>query len=150
MWRLALRKNSLILRGVKQGCPLSPLLFILAYDPLLTAISRLPNLKAFAFADDLALTAETVEAISPALELISLFSELSGLGINRDKSCVVSSAPLTLPSVPPSTLARGLSSRSAPSLPTLAFLLVEVSPSKTSSRALIIKPYRELVLPDPW
>jgi hypothetical protein len=77
----------------KPGCPLSPLIFILAYDPLLSALSALPNLKVFAFADDLAMTAESVEAISPALRIITAFSGLSGLGINRDKSCVISSGP---------------------------------------------------------
>ena len=81
-------------RGVKQGCPLSPLIFILAYDPLLFSLSSLPDVGIYAFADDLALTAVCVADISPALLTISTFSRLSGLGINRDKSCVVSSAPV--------------------------------------------------------
>ena len=45
-----------ILRGAKQGCPLSPLLFILSYDPLLHALSSIPNISLFGFADDLAIT----------------------------------------------------------------------------------------------
>jgi ribonuclease HI/exonuclease III len=84
-----------IRRGVKQGCPLSPLIFIIAYDPLLFSLSKLPYISRFAFADDLAITADSIPAITPALHLITRFSALSGLGINRDKSCVLSSAPDT-------------------------------------------------------
>ena len=80
-------------RGVKQGCPLSPILFIIAYDPLLTHLSRLNGLTPFAFADDLAITASEIKQILPALDIITTFSSLSGLGINKKKSMVISTAP---------------------------------------------------------
>jgi hypothetical protein len=78
-----------ILRGVKQGCPLSPLLFIIAYDPLLHFLSQKVGIRPFAFADDLALFADSVTHISPSLLLITQFSFVSGLGINRDKSAAI-------------------------------------------------------------
>ena len=80
-----------ILRGVKQGCPLSPLLFLLAYDPLVEALAGNPELHPLAFADDLAVSFDLLTAIDSALVCIDSFAEVSGLGRNKAKSCVVSS-----------------------------------------------------------
>ena len=82
-------------RGVKQGCPLSPLLFLIAYDPLLHFLRIRTNNSYYAFADDLATTAHNIRDIFPALSIIDEFSFFSGLGVNKDKSLVISSLPLT-------------------------------------------------------
>lgn len=80
-------------RGVKQGCPLSPLLFIIAYDPLIFHLARDPNIKLFVFADDIAIITNSVSDIAPSLLLITSFSNVSGLGINKSKSMVIPSCP---------------------------------------------------------
>ena len=80
-------------RGVKQGCPLSPLLFVIAYDPLLFFLNSLHGIRNFAFADDLAVATDNILHIYPALNLIDVFSFLSGLGVNKIKSYVLATAP---------------------------------------------------------
>ena len=73
-------------RGVKQGCPLSPLLFDICDDPLLYLLRQHKHISPFAFADDLCLAALSLPPLFPALALIDSFSDVSGLGINKSKS----------------------------------------------------------------
>ena len=80
--------------------PLSPLLFIIAYDPLLHFLSRMHDLRPFAYADDLAIFCNSVATISPALILISKFSLVSGLGVNKVKSAAIPTAePSSWPAI---------------------------------------------------
>ena len=82
-----------IRRGVKQGCPFSPLLFILCFDVLLYRLKK-TGLTAYAYADDLALVARDTGRIEWALGVIRSFSEASGLGLNAKKTVLVGTRPL--------------------------------------------------------
>ena len=79
-----------ILCGVKQGCPLSPLLFLICYDGLLCRLASLPGIVPFAFADDLAVAATIFLALHAAMRAIDAFKAASGLGQNMDKTVVIS------------------------------------------------------------
>ena len=76
-------------RGVRQGCPLSPLLFAIAMDPLIEQLRKLEDVSTFAFADDLAFSAGFKSAFIPVMLLIDAFTGVSGLGINKDKTVLV-------------------------------------------------------------
>ena len=86
-------------RGVKQGCPLSPLLFILCYDVLASKLDVFDDVQVKAAADDLAIEAGCIEDIILTFPVLDLFTTASGLGINRDKTVILSARDS--PTIPP-------------------------------------------------
>ena len=82
-------------RGIRQGCPVSALLFILVVEIMAIKIRECQDIKGFdisdcnikltQYADDTTLMLSNVESIKHAIHIISSFSELSGLKLNIDK-----------------------------------------------------------------
>ena len=80
--------------GIKQGCPLSPLLFNLALEALLPALDRATSgysmengsrLKQLTYADDLCAVATSKDEISAILSIVEEFCAWSGLSLNVGK-----------------------------------------------------------------
>ncbi|DAZ99148.1 TPA: hypothetical protein N0F65_010232 [Lagenidium giganteum] len=93
-----------VTRGIRQGCPLAPLRFILALNPLyqrlcsdraINGLMRTPSslgnhaITVSGFADDTALYLRDAPSVRRAMAVLDHFGEESGLVINRSKSIVI-------------------------------------------------------------
>ena len=77
--------------GVRQGCPLSPLIYAVAAELLLDAIEqRTPEAFVRAYADDAALVLQDFWKAAPGLaNTFAVFERISGLRLNMAKSYVI-------------------------------------------------------------
>ena len=92
-------------RGVRQGCPLSPLLFVMAAEILAYAIKQksdiqgisLPaneNIKIMQYADDTTFFPNDENDMKIFLDVLNNFTTISGLKINKNKSSYISYNPM--------------------------------------------------------
>ncbi|CAI5959954.1 unnamed protein product [Closterium sp. NIES-65] len=84
-------------KGVRQGCPLAPYLFLCAVEPLCQEISRVKlgigkkgvgKLAYLGYADDTSLLLHGVEQLEAAAGVLSAFEEESGLKVNEGKTVI--------------------------------------------------------------
>ena len=84
------------LAGLTQGCPASCFLYVIAVDPLLEAVKRVPGVIVVSgFVDDWSAGCDGFETLGRAASLINEFEAASGQRINREKSAIVPSRRLT-------------------------------------------------------
>ena len=77
--------------GIRQGCPLSPILFAVAVDVLLRRLrAKVPGVELRAFADDVAAVVSDLMLSVPSLHTVfHEFGRLSGLRLNLPKTVMV-------------------------------------------------------------
>ena len=70
--------------------PPVPLLFVICYDVLIQRIDDIDTVFPHACADDLAIAATRLSEVWQPMRLVDSFRQASGLGINEDKTRIIS------------------------------------------------------------
>ena len=88
-----------ISRSIRQGCPLSALLFILVADILAISIRETKKIKGIKFqnyefkiaqlADDTTLFLQDLRSVSESISLFNDFTTISGLRLNLEKTEII-------------------------------------------------------------
>ena len=93
-----LTKYAPLKNSIKQGCPISALLYVIAAEPLGQALLKNNKIhgikipfsetesKFFSHADDTSLTVSNKNSISEVFKVLDIYSEASGAKINKQKS----------------------------------------------------------------
>ncbi len=91
-------------RGVRQGCPLSALLFVLVVEVMAIKIRHNENIEGFScmdrnikeslYADDTTLMLANLESLDQAISTVKNFSEVAGPRLNVDKTEGILLGPL--------------------------------------------------------
>jgi ribonuclease HI/exonuclease III len=79
-----------ITRGVKQGCPTSPLVFAACLDIIINRLQGFSDIQVWAYVDDMAIGTHSVRNFARCMRALDAFTKYSGLGLNRDKTKLVS------------------------------------------------------------
>jgi hypothetical protein len=103
--------------GVRQGCPLAPILYLFVAESLLRFLKAQANLGimvaghkllANQFADDMQVFLRSVGEVLHLVQAMQVFERASGQGLNHGKSSVLPIGPAHADTPPPSTLVNGI------------------------------------------
>ena len=85
-----------LVSGLTQGCPASCVLYVIAVDPMLAALQRIPRLKGVSgFVDDWSMGCCGVSVVAEVSALMSDFERASGQRLNREKSAAIPARTLS-------------------------------------------------------